>query len=124
MGSLGAMDDTPIDEGAARERLDAERERLQGLVSELRDETARDDDSGEKIDVAGPPGAVTGETFEREKDLSILEGLEFELAEIEAALQRLDDGTYGVDEVTGERIDPERLDAIPAARTNVDTTRD
>jgi RNA polymerase-binding transcription factor DksA len=124
MGSLGAMDDTPIDEGAARERLDAERERLQGLVSELRDETARDDDSGEKIDVAGPPGAVTGETFEREKDLSILEGLEFELAEIEAALQRLDDGTYGVDEVTGERIDPERLDAIPAARTNVDTARD
>jgi DnaK suppressor protein len=97
---------------------------LQGLVSELRDETARDDDSGEKIDVAGPPGSVTGETFEREKDLSILEGLELELAEIEAALQRLDDGTYGVDEVTGERIDPERLEAIPAARTNVDTPRD
>jgi RNA polymerase-binding transcription factor DksA len=123
MGSLDRMDDTPIDEATARQRLDAERERLEGLVSELRSETARDDDSDEHVDVAGPPGAVTGEIFEREKDLSILEGLELELAEIEAALRRLDDGTYGIDEVTGEPIDPERLEAIPAARTNVDTPR-
>ena len=117
------MTDTPIDETAARERLDAERTRLQGLVSELREETARDDDSDEHVDVAGPPGAVTGETFGREEGVSILEGLEFEVAEIEAALQRLDDGTYGIDEVTGNPIDPERLDALPAARTNVDTPR-
>ena len=96
---------------------------MQGIVSELRSETARDDDSSEHVDVAGPPGAVTGESFEREKDLSILEGIELELAEVEAALQRLDDGTYGVDEVTGERIDPARLDAMPEARTNVDTPR-
>jgi RNA polymerase-binding transcription factor DksA len=123
MGSLDSMDETPIDETAARERLDAERNRLQGLVSELRAETARDDDSDEHVDVAGPPGAVTGEAFEREKDVSILESLEFELAEIEAALQRLDDGTYGIDEVTGSPIDPERLEALPAARTNVDTPR-
>jgi RNA polymerase-binding transcription factor DksA len=93
-------------------------------VSELRSETARDDDSSEHVDVAGPPGSVTGELNEREKDLSILEGLELELAEVEAALHRLDDGTYGIDEVTGEPIDPERLDAIPAARTNVDTPHD
>ena len=120
-GSLALMDDTPIDEAAARRRLDAERDRLQGLVSELRSETARDDDSDEHVDVAGPPGAVTGEIFEREKDLSILESLEADLVEIEAALQRLDDGSYGVDEVTGAPIDPARLEAQPTARTNVDT---
>ena len=57
--------------------------------------------------------------FEREKDLGILEGLEVDLAEIEAALQRLDEGTYGLDEETGEPIDPERLEARPAARTNI-----
>ena len=44
-------------------------------------------------------------------------------AEIEAALQRLDDGTFGVDEVTGDPIDPERLEALPTARTNVPTAR-
>ena len=67
------------------------------------------------------PADQGSDTFEREKDLSILEQLEGELAEIEAALQRLDEGTYGVDEVTGEPIDPARLDAYPIARTNVDT---
>ncbi len=56
---------------------------------------------------------------EREKDLAILEGLEADLAEIEAALQRLDEGTYGIDENTGEPIDPARLDALPTARTNI-----
>jgi RNA polymerase-binding transcription factor DksA len=56
---------------------------------------------------------------EREKDLAILERLESDLAEIEAALQRLDDGTYGIDETTGEPISPDRLDALPTARTNV-----
>ena len=61
------------------------------------------------------------ETFEREKDLSILEQLEDELAELQAALERIDAGTYGIDEVTGDPIAPERLDAVPTARTNVDT---
>ena len=65
------------------------------------------------------PADQASEMFEREKDLAILEALEGDLAEIEAALQRLDDGTYGVDEVTGEPIDPERLDALPTARTNI-----
>ena len=117
------MDDTPIDEAAVRRRLDAEREKLQGLVAGLRPETtqgesqrANDGGSYER-----PPGNVSGETFEREKDLAILEGLETELAEVEAALRRLDEGTYGIDEVTGERIDPARLDALPEARTNVDS---
>ena len=67
------------------------------------------------------PADTATETFEREKDLSILEQLEDELAELQAALARVDDGTYGIDEVTGEPIDPDRLDAFPTARTNVDT---
>ena len=39
--------------------------------------------------------------------------------EVEAALQRVEDGTYGIDEHTGEPINPARLEAIPTARTNV-----
>jgi RNA polymerase-binding transcription factor DksA len=120
------MDDTPIDETAARHRLDAEREKLQGLVADLRTEISPgasepDGALGSRDNV---PGDVTSETFEREKDLSILEALEVELAEVEAALRRLDEGSYGNDEVTGERIDPARLEALPEARTNVDTPRD
>jgi DnaK suppressor protein len=120
------MDDTPIDEAAVRSRLDAERDKLQGMVAGLRTETTQGEapDAGELGSLEHQPGSVTGETFEREKDLSILEGLEVELAEVEAALRRLDEGTYGIDEVTGERIDPQRLEALPEARTNVDSPSD
>src|SRR4051794_11741517 len=56
------------------------------------------------------------ETFEREKDLSILEQVEAELADVEHALRRLDDGTYGTCEVDGRPIPDDRLEVMPAAR--------
>jgi RNA polymerase-binding transcription factor DksA len=120
------MDDIPIDEAATRQRLDAEREKLRGLVAGLRTETSQSESeqAGELSAYDQHPADLGSETFEREKDLAILEGLEVELAEVEAALRRLDEGTYGIDEVTGERIDPARLEARPEARTNVDTPRD
>jgi DnaK suppressor protein len=123
LGSLERMDETPIDEEAARRRLDGERDRLQGMVAGLRTESRQEADGqdGELSTVDQHPADSGSETFEREKDLAILESLETELAQVEAALRRLDEGTYGVDEVTGERINPDRLDARPEARTNVDT---
>ena len=36
-----------------------------------------------------------------------------------AAIERIEQGTYGIDEETGEPIDPARLEAMPTARTNV-----
>jgi RNA polymerase-binding transcription factor DksA len=115
-----------IDAEQARQRLESERERVSGLISTLRDEvgTSESDQTGELADYDQHPADQASETFEREKDLSILEGLESELAEIEAALQRVDEGSYGVDEVTGEPINPERLEARPTARTNVPTDAD
>jgi RNA polymerase-binding transcription factor DksA len=112
-----------IDGDDARRRLESERERVTGLISSLRDElgTAEAEQTGELASYDQHPADQGSETFEREKDLSILEGLEDELAEIEAALQRVDDGTYGIDEVTGEPIDTARLEAVPTARTNVST---
>ncbi len=109
----------------ARERIHEEQTRVEGLVREVRGElgpTAADE-SSELADYDQHPADTASDTFEREKDFSILEELEAELAELEAALARIDAGTYGVDEVTGERIDPERLEVMPAARTNVDTPR-
>jgi RNA polymerase-binding transcription factor DksA len=111
-----------MDADRARERITEEQGRVRDLIDGLRDELAPSDGSADAQDDHDQSPADGGsDTFEREKDLSILEELEAELAELEAALRRVDDGTYGVDEVTGEPIDPERLDALPAARTNVDT---
>ena len=106
----------------ARDLLSQERDRLQGLKDEmaaLRDESQQD--SLEELSSYDQHQAdVATETFEREKDLSILDNIEGELADIEHALQRLDDGTYGTCEACGKPIGDERLEAMPAARFCVD----
>ncbi len=38
------------------------------------------------------------------------------LREIEAALERIEDGTYGICEMTGNPINADRLEAMPTAR--------
>ena len=111
-----------MDDEHFRERLNNERERVEGLIGGLRHELGDGtgaESSDELTDQPQHPADQASDTFEREKDLSILEGLERELAEIEAALSRIDDGTYGIDQETGAPIDPERLEAEPTARTNV-----
>jgi DnaK suppressor protein len=108
---------------SAHDRLSAERERVDTLVQELRSrvDPGHHDEASERGEQK--PGAAT-ETVERQTYQAILERLEAELAEIDAALDRVADGTYGRDEVTGAPIDPARLDALPTARTNVGTARD
>jgi RNA polymerase-binding transcription factor DksA len=110
-----------MDEEEARRRLLAEQERVTGLVRELRAELGGGGgDSSELSDYDQHPADTASETFERERDLGLLGDLETELADIQDALERIDSGTYGFDEVTGEPIDPARLEAVPTARTNVD----
>ena len=112
-----------MDPEEARKRLEAERTRVSGLIHELHgeldDEVASEGEELSNYD-QHPADSAT-DTFEREKDLGILDDLEAELAEIEAAIERIENGTYGIDEVTGAPIDPARLEAVPIARTNVDT---
>jgi RNA polymerase-binding transcription factor DksA len=110
-----------MDPEEARRRLFTEQERVAGLVRELRAELGgAGGDSSELSDYDQHPADTASETFERERDLGLLGDLETELADIQDALERVDNGTYGIDEVTGQPIDPARLEAVPTARTNVD----
>ncbi len=112
-----------MDSEQARERVLHERTRVEALAWDLRAGLggSESENLSELSDYDQHPADTGTETFEREKDLSILDQLEAELAELQAALDRIDAGTYGIDETTGQPIDPERLEAFPAARTNVDT---
>jgi RNA polymerase-binding transcription factor DksA len=115
--------DRSDDASTVRSRLEAERERVSALIEGLRGglgDSPENEEVGELSHYDQHPADQGSETFEREKDLSILESLEAEIAELEAALRRLDEGTYGLDEVTGEPIDPARLDAMPTARRNIE----
>ena len=46
------------------------------------------------------------------------------IREIDAALQRIADGTFGVCEITGKPINPERLDELPWARYSIEAARE
>ncbi len=110
----------PLD---ARRHLEAERDRLDGVRAGFDDErldTSESDSVGELSSVDQHPADLGTETFEREKDVSIIEQVEAELADVEHALQRLDEGTYGICEACGKPIGDARLDAMPAARLCLD----
>jgi DnaK suppressor protein len=55
------------------------------------------------------------EMFEHEKALAIEGTLEEILADVEHALHKVDDASYGVCDACGQPIDPERLEALPQA---------
>jgi RNA polymerase-binding transcription factor DksA len=54
------------------------------------------------------------EQEEHGEEIAVLEG---RLTDIASALEKIETGTYGKCEISGEEIEPERLEANPAART-------
>src|SRR5436853_5229953 len=114
-----------MDPEQARQRLEDERVRLEQVRDTFTDENLTEESESESFgELSGGldqhQADVGTETFEREKDLSILENVESELADIEHALGRITEGTYGTCEACGRKIDDARLEAMPAARLCLD----
>lgn len=59
------------------------------------------------------PADLGSETFEREKDLALWNNTHEILNRVNDALQRIDEGTYGICEDCGGMIDEERLKIVP-----------
>ena len=78
--------------------------------------TARVDDSAREGDQADQASAAV----DREFDIVNRERTQVLLHQIEGALVRLDNGTYGYCEDTGEPIDLRRLDAQPTATLTIE----
>jgi RNA polymerase-binding protein DksA len=97
-----------------RATLLEERERLSGIRRSL--EEAAAEAGAELSTIDQHPADGGSDTFERGKELAILERTESQLADVERALDRLEAGTYGTCEACGEPIGAARLRARPAAR--------
>jgi DnaK suppressor protein len=106
------MDQRTTDE--LRDRLTDE----QGeLVRQLRDLGARHDADGIEDPFLEMGFADAGSaTAERVNLLTMVKSLRDTLREVQAALERLDGGTYGVCQRCGKQIAAERLEALPATR--------
>jgi DnaK suppressor protein len=59
-------------------------------------------------------------SMERERDLQLSAQARQMVEEIDLALGKINDGTYGICEASGEPIPKERLEAIPWARVRVE----
>jgi DnaK suppressor protein len=101
-----------------RARLEAERERLEQVrQGVIQGGGVGGGEPPRELSVLDQhPAEVGTETFDMERDQSLLEQVAAELDDVEAALQRLDQGTYGRCEACGGPIGEERLEAMPAAR--------
>lgn len=104
----------------ARQALDAERRRLEGTLGSIREGGTLEDAEGASIEelsvVDQHPADTASETAAREVDLSLLEQVRSDLDDVDRALRRIDEGTYGLCEACGRPIGDERLAALPAAR--------
>ncbi len=98
-----------------RQRLEEERLELQGRIKTLDRRLARNDNFNEAEDL----GDSAFQVLSKEEFLFERNQVSERLTEIDNALKRIDQGTYGISEVSGKPIPVERLRAMPTATTLV-----
>lgn len=99
-----------------KERLLAEKTRLQQLLASMNDELLETETAsiGELSSYDQHTADLGLETFEREKDVGLRENTRIQLGRINDALQRMEAGEYGICEHCGRPIAIGRLYAVPA----------
>jgi RNA polymerase-binding protein DksA len=105
-----------------RVRLEDEQARLEGVIDEFdrqREQSRLAETSAEHA--ADPDSADGGSlAFEMEMELSKQENARELLEKVNHALRRMDEGVYGLCEVSGKPIPLARLEALPYATTLVE----
>jgi DnaK suppressor protein len=101
-----------VDGSAIRRSLEAERDELRGRLDEL---TAAPRDPMASVSFGKRVGEGTSQAVERIAQVSAARTLDAKLRDVERALAKLGEGTYGTCDRCGAPIGPERLDAIPSA---------
>ena len=64
------------------------------------------------------------DTFDRDFALSLVSSEQEALSEIDAAIKRIHDGTYGICEITQKPISKDRLLAVPFTRYSAEAQKD
>jgi RNA polymerase-binding protein DksA len=114
-----------IDTERFRTLLEEERGRVKAAIDNIHAEHpgSMSDESGEDAVFDNHLADTATETYDRELDYTLEENSEHVLSEIEAALKRIKDGTYGQCTNCGRQIPEERLEARPYATLCIDCQR-
>lgn len=116
------MADNGLDEKFVRqqkERLEALKEELNRMRSGMR-EDERERAEAEEDFTEHDSGDMSQSLFTREMDSTIEGQVERRLEDVERALQKIEEGTYGLSDESGEEIPKGRLEAAPEAIRTVE----
>lgn len=108
------------------------KEKLQELKTESEQEIEELKSSAESIDSNSDdrksgtdhhPGDVASDAQMKKTTFTLLEKEREKLKKIDAALERIDSGTYGICLATGKQIQRERLEALPYVMHSIDAKK-
>ncbi|MEG6585975.1 TraR/DksA C4-type zinc finger protein [Dendrosporobacter sp. 1207_IL3150] len=107
--------------------LEQEKKRLISQISRLEETGIGDsmsDSLGELSVYDNHPADIGDELFERSKDTALRDNEHIILENVERALEKIDDESYGHCDKCGKEISVERLEAIPWANTCMSCQQD
>ncbi len=118
------MPDTAhFDEAVVRQRLETERQRLQDDIyqrTEGDEAVLPSDPISDSGATRGHPAEEADAMADAERNNLVLGNSRTLLEQVESALQRLDNGTYGFCLRCGKPIDARRLEALPSAEYDLE----
>ncbi|HSS72103.1 MAG TPA: TraR/DksA C4-type zinc finger protein [Gaiellaceae bacterium] len=116
---------TAVDTEQLRQRMLEERRRVVDAIDNIHAENPGSigDETEETTFQDNHLGDIATATFDREMASTLEDNSTHVLAEIDAALKRIDEGTFGVCTRCGQPIDAERLEALPWATLCIEDKR-
>jgi RNA polymerase-binding transcription factor len=107
-----------------RRELESEQERLRAALESVNHTASLTEETGDlSIGSDDHLADSATETYLRELDEGLEENAEHLLDEVDRALRRIDEGTYGTCVVCGRPIGAERLEALPYATLCIEDKR-
>jgi DnaK suppressor protein len=114
-----------IDITRFRSDLEERRARVVAVIEHRNHADSLEDESGELVSSSADNhlADTASDTYDREFDEGLEEDAERLLGEIDRALGRIENGSYGLCEVCGKPIPEERLEAIPYTTLCIEDAR-
>jgi RNA polymerase-binding protein DksA len=114
-----------VDTAHFRERLLEERQRVVDAIDNIHTENpgSLGDETDERTYQDNHLGDIATATFDREMASTLEDNSQHVLDEIDAALARIDEGTFGTCQACGKPIGADRLEALPWATLCIEDKR-
>ncbi|MCZ7645239.1 MAG: TraR/DksA C4-type zinc finger protein [Planctomycetota bacterium] len=105
-----------------KQELELIRIKLLGMLQDMQDEVQTELSVANARDIAHiqDESDIASDSAESDLALSLAEKQGAEVAEIERAIEKIDEGTYGICDITGKPINKERLEFLPWATRSVE----